>query len=353
VNLYVPSTAVWKSAGVSLAMETNFPEGDSATLKLTVEKPKPFTVSLRRPSWAGAGFQLKVNGKVINNGSKPGTYVDVKRTWKTGDTIALVLPKALHIEGLADNANRAALMWGPLVLAGDLGPERRGAPLDPIPSFVTEEKPVTEWLQPVRDQLGMFHSVQVGRVTDGTEKEMEFVPFYRLHRRMYSLYWDLYTRDAWKKKLAELEAEQTRIRKLEAATVAFAQPGDIEKERAANQQGEDTSLDRSQGRPGRRSKKWFSYDLAIDPSKPSIMVVTYNTDERGKRDAEIIVDGMRVGQQSIERSPNGSAVGRFFDVEYTLPAELIKGKKQVTIKFQAVGGNETPTVFGVRVIRAD
>jgi hypothetical protein len=27
---------------------------------------------------------------------------------------------------------------------------------------------------------------------------------------------------------------------------------------------------------------------------------------------------------------------------------LIKDKKKVTVKFQAVGGNETPTVFGVR-----
>ena len=296
---------------------------------------------------------MKVNGKVTNNVSKPGTYLDLKRTWKTGDTIALVLPKALHVEGLADNENRAALMWGPLVLAGDLGPERRGAPLEPIPSFVTEEMPVTEWLQPVRDQPGVFHSVQVGRVTDGTEKEMEFVPFYRLHRRMYSLYWDLYTSDSWKKKLAEVEAEQTRLRKLEAATVAIAQPGDPEKERAVNQQGEETSLDRSQGRPGRRSKKWFSYDLVIDPTKPNILVVTYNTDERGKRDVEIVVDGVRVGQQSIERSPNGSAVGRFFDVEYNLPIELIRAKKQVTVRFHAVGGNETPTVFGVRTIKAN
>jgi DUF1680 family protein len=351
VNLYVPSTA--KATGVDLALETDFPDGDNATLKLTLPKPKTFTLSIRHPSWVESGFVVKLNGKLVKDESKPGSYFDLKGQWKSGDTISLVMPKTLRIEGLADNKNRAALMWGPLVLAGDLGPERRGAPLEPIPSFVTGERPVTEWLQPVRDQLGVFHSVQVGRVTDGTEKEMEFVPFYRLHRRMYSLYWDLYTTDSWKKKLAEVEAEQTRIRRLEAATVAFVQPGDPEKERAVNQQGEDTSLDRSQGRPGRRSKKWFSYDLVIDPSKPNVLVVTYNTDERGKRDAEIIVDGMRVGQQSIERSPNGSAVGRFFDVEYNLPVELIKAKKQITVKFQAVGGNETPTVFGVRVIRAD
>ncbi len=81
--------------------------------------------------------------------------------------------------------------------------------------------------------------------------------------------------------------------------------------------------------------------------------MTYNTDERGKRSAELFVDGQRVGEQAIDRSPPGSATGRFFEVEYKLPSELIKDKKKVTVKFQATGGNETPTVFGVRTIRAD
>src|SRR5215471_3574823 len=42
VNLYVPSTARWESAGVDLAMDTTFPEGESATLKLTLKAPKQF-----------------------------------------------------------------------------------------------------------------------------------------------------------------------------------------------------------------------------------------------------------------------------------------------------------------------
>ena len=353
VNLYAPSTANWQSEGVTVTMQTAFPDGDAATIKLVVQKQKVFTLSLRRPSWAEAGFLINVNGKQFAGESKPGSYVDIKRAWKTGDTITLVLPKTLRIEGLADNKNRAALMWGPLVLAGDLGPERRGAPTESIPSFVIEEKPVSQWLQPVADRVGVFRTVAVGRVTDGSAKEMEFVPFYKLHRRMYSLYWDLYTSDAWKNKVAEVQAEQDRLKKLEAATVAFAQPGDQEKEKSFNQQGEDTNLDRAQGRPGRRGKKWFSYDLTIDSTRPAGLVVTYNTDERGKRDVEISVEGQRIGQQSIERSPNGSAVGKFFDVEYKLPAELIKDKSKVTVKFQALGGNETATVFGVRTVRRE
>lgn len=38
---------------------------------------------------------------------------------------------------------------------------------------------------------------------------------------------------------------------------------------------------------------------------------------------------------------------------YKLPVELLKDKKKVTVKFQATGENETPTVFGVRTVRAE
>jgi DUF1680 family protein len=353
VNLYVPSVATWKSAGVTLTMESSFPEGDTASLKLTLAKPKNFSLVLRRPSWAGAAFAVKVNGKVVKDDSKPGSYIELKRRWNTGDTIALALPKALHLEGLADNKSRAALIWGPLVLAGDLGPERRGVAADPIPAFVTDGGPVSEWVTPVSSKPGVFRTAGVGRVSDGSDRDVDLVPFYRLHRRTYSIYWDLYTAQAWKQKLASLAAEQIRQHKLEAATIAFAQPGDADQEKSFNQQGEETTRDGLMGRSGRRSKKWFSYDLPVDRSHPVSLIVTYNTDQRGKRSVEILVDGQQLGEQIIEGSPPGSATGHFFDVDYKLPAELLKDKQKITVRFQAKGGNETTTVFGVRLIRAD
>ena len=355
VNLYVPSTATWKSAGVELAMDTSFPEGESATLKLTLPKPKQFILQLRRPSWTGAGFAVRVNGKIVTLLSTPGSYIQLTRTWKSGDTVTVTLPKTLRLEGLPDNKNRAALMWGPLVLAGDLGPEpeRRSWFGGSIPSFIAAERPVNEWLQPVPDKPGNFRSIGVGRITDGAEKEMDFVPFYRLHRRTYSLYWDLYTTDGWNKRIAEVNAELDRQRKLEAATVGFVQPGDANTEKNFNQQGEETTVDRSMGRPARRGKKWFSFDLAIDSSNPVVLIVTYYSEERSKRTFEILVDGQHVGEQVIERNQPGSAAGRFFNVEYKIPPELSKEKKKLTVRFQATGNNEIAAVFGIRTIRAD
>jgi uncharacterized protein len=351
INLYVPSTANWKAAGATVTMSTDFPEGDAATLKLTLQRPKAFTLALRRPTWAGDEFAVTVNGKTVGSLAPAGSYVEIKRTWKTGDSVSLVLPKKLHLEGLADNNHRAALMWGPLVLAGDLGPERRGEQAE-SPSLVTAEKPVTEWLQPVRDNLGVFRTVGVGRSPEGQNSEVEFVPFYRLHRRTYSVYWDLYTHESWNKKVEELNAERTRQQKLEAATVAFVSPGDSEKEKSFNPKSEESSPDRVSGRAGRRARKWFSYELPIDPAKPLGLLVTFNSEERSKRSFEILVDGQRIGEGTIDRYLPGSPTGRFYDVDYKIPAELVKDKQIVTVRFQASGGNETATIFGVRLVRA-
>ena len=58
---------------------------------------------------------------------------------------------------------------------------------------------------------------------------------------------------------------------------------------------------------------------------------------------------MKIGEQVVEKG----GAPRFFDVEHAIPAELVKGKSKVTIRFQSTQGNEIAAVFGIRMIRAD
>jgi hypothetical protein len=282
---------------------------------------------------------------------KTSSFVELKRTWKTGDQVTVTLPKTLRLEPLPDNPRRVALMWGPLVLAGDLGAEpegrgrgRRGNTLDDVPVFVSAERPVDEWLKPAADKPGWFRTDGVGR-----DREVEFTPFYRLHRRTYGIYWDLFTPTEFARRAADLETERDKQRRLEAATVAFVQPGEMQAERDANMQGENTSPDRIQGRPGRRARGWFSFEMPVDPAQPMALVVTYNHDEWQERTFDLLVDGERIASQKLER--RGPL--RFFDVEYAVPGKLVTGKTKVTVRFQATGGNEVGCVFGLRMIRAN
>jgi len=353
VNLYAPSVAKWSAAGAQLKMTTDFPAGEHAVLQLTLARPKTFTLALRRPYWAGVGFRVSVNGKALTKLPAPDSYVELTRTWKTDDTVELVLPKTLRAEPLPDNPTRQAVLWGPLVLAGDLGteakfnPEEEAGPQPQAPVLVAQAAGVEGWLKPVTGKPGLFRTTGVGLPT-----AIDFVPFYRLSRRRYAIYWDVFTPQEWKKRSEAYAAEEARKAKLQAATVAFAQPGQMQAERDFNQQGEETAPVQTSGRYGRRGTKWFSFDLLAEQSHPMALVVTYGSDARRNGSFDILVDGAKVGTQSTERRSPELDV-RFFDVEYALPAELVRGKSKVTVRFEAAPGNEIPGVFGIRMIRAD
>jgi DUF1680 family protein len=138
---------------------------------------------------------VTINGQAVQDVPPPDSYVELNRTWRDGDTVTLVLPKKLQGEPLPDNPRRIALTWGPLVLAGDLGPERgelgngsRSGQPETVPVFVAAEKPLADWLKPVPGHPGTFRTDGIGR-----PKDVTFVPFYRLPERTYGIYWDLFT----------------------------------------------------------------------------------------------------------------------------------------------------------------
>ena len=354
VNIYAPSTAQWKSANVKVDVSTDLPIGQTATIKFTPQSSKKFTLALRRPFWAGDGFSVKVNGSVFKTSAAPDSYVEIARTWKAGDTVEIAMPKTLRKEPLADNPNRFAVMWGPLTLAGDLGPEIRGrggdgqgAAAPEVPVFIAPDQPVANWLKPVEGKPGVFHTTGVG-----LKQDIDFVPFYQLPRRRYAIYWDMYTPAEWNKREADYRAHEEKQKKLEAATVGFAQPGQMQAERDTNQQGEESQPVRVENRFGRSATKWFSFDLPVDPAHPMTLIVTYSNENRGPSVCDVLVDGTKVGQQAgPRRSPEQDI--RFFDTEYALPAELVTGKQKVTVRFEAVNGRSTPSVFGIRMVRSD
>jgi hypothetical protein len=338
-------------------MESDFPEGDSAKLTFTVNSPKEFTLALRRPKWAAEGFTVSVNGEAVASTAEAGSYVEISRTWKSGDVVELKLPKSLRLEPLPDNPQRVAVMWGPLVLAGDLGPgrergrgrrrergERREAPQ--VPVFVAADKPVGEWVRPNETAAGNFRSEGVGQ-----EQDVDLVPFYRLHRRLYSAYWDVFTPSQWDERKAAIAAERERLQKLEAATVAFAQPGEMQAERDVNFQGEETWPVRESGRAGRVGRDWFSFELPVDATKPQVLVVTYHSGQRQREPKfDISIDGERIAtQETVKRE----SPAQFYDAEYAIPAELVEGKEKVTVRFDTTEGSAIGPVFGVRVIRAN
>jgi uncharacterized protein len=352
IGLYAPSIAKWDSAGVEVETTTNFPLGASASVKIRTRTPKEFTLALRRPSWAGDGFSVKVNGKSLGDLPPADSYVKITRVWHQDDTVDLNLPKVLRKEPLLDNPGRMAIMWGPLVLAGDLGPEVRGnendddnPPAPSAPPIVVPDEPLQQWLKPESGKPGWFKTTGAGLAQD-----IEFAPLYQLPRRKYAVYWDVFTPEEWNKRSAKYKAEQEKQRNLQAATLGFVQPGEMQSERDFNEQGQDTAPLLWRGRHGRSGKGWFSFDMPVEKAQSIAMWVTYGGEGRRKSTFDILVDGKKVGDYvALPRSPEQD--GHFVDANYAIPTELISGKSKVTVRFQATDGNEIRGIFGVRTVR--
>ncbi|MCJ7681138.1 MAG: glycoside hydrolase family 127 protein, partial [Candidatus Aminicenantes bacterium] len=380
VNLYAPSTVEWKEAGVRFEMETDFPEGETASITVTTDSPREFILLLRRPPWAGEGFGIQINGEPVGENliapfhdvpesgrpveGRPGvddsgTFVELKRIWKTGDKVEVALPKTLRLEPAADNPQVTAVMWGPLVLAADLGPERQWPREEAseyyppvIPVIVASGRPVNEWVTAVSGETGHFRVTDAGRDSLGADGvvEVNLVPFYRLHRRTYSIYFDLFSEADWEEKKEGYAAEQERRRDLEARTVAYAQPGEMQPEREYNfQSAGDVRVTGARGRAGRRGGGWFSFDLPVEADRPMTLVVTYFSGDRLRSEArfELLVDGELLSRQEVSRS----RPDRLYNIEYPVPPGFIKGKNKVTVRFQALEGFSTASVFGIRMVR--
>ena len=122
VNLYDESRARLRlrdGTSVAVNLDTRFPAGENIAINIKPDKPTTFTVKLRIPTWC-SNATLKLGNKTLPTNAGADGYVAVLRTWKAGDRLALGLPpNARVVPGDHDNLGRAAICYGPLVLATD------------------------------------------------------------------------------------------------------------------------------------------------------------------------------------------------------------------------------------------
>lgn len=133
--------------------------------------------------------------------------------------VELTIPKDLRLEPAPDDPSLTAILWGPLVLAQDVGPRAvsRGAGAK-SGAAVADASPVhcerlASSLKPVVGQPGQFRT-DVGRIAASPTApiELAIVPLYRLHDRIFSVYMDLFTRTSGRgEQMARNEQSQNTL----------------------------------------------------------------------------------------------------------------------------------------------
>jgi hypothetical protein len=140
VNQFIASELDWKEQNFGLRQETSFPAEQGTTLRIKVTAPQRRTIHVRIPGWVADGGSVKINGRELEAFAQPGSYLSLAREWHDGDKVDISLPMQLHAEPLPGDSTLRAALYGPLVLAADLGPGPKDGPLK-IGAYDTGPKP--------------------------------------------------------------------------------------------------------------------------------------------------------------------------------------------------------------------
>lgn len=194
VNLFIASELDWKQQGVKIRQDTRFPESSSTELKIETTQPARFAVHLRIPSWIAGSATIRINGKESEISAAPGSYATVMRTWKSGDRVELDLPMAVRDEPLSGGETQRAILYGPLLLAGEFAsdgitPELRVGPMGShpekapalsIPALRFGDRDVSTWIH--RGDTSLTFE------TAGPQR-LRMRPFHKVSDARYTVYW--------------------------------------------------------------------------------------------------------------------------------------------------------------------
>lgn len=118
INLLEPGTAqltLHDGTSVALKIETLYPADGRVHIVIEPDEEKEFSVKLRVPAWCKESSLTPSGGK-----QETGGYTVLRRSWKPGEIIELNLKLEPRVV-LGDHLNKgkAAILYGPLVLAAD------------------------------------------------------------------------------------------------------------------------------------------------------------------------------------------------------------------------------------------
>lgn len=346
VNQFIASELYWEEKGLVLKQTTAYPDEQSTKIEFTCQTKLPLILKIRYPRWAENGIEIKVNGSVKQVKEKPGSFVNIRRYWNDGDVVEVNIPFSLRLETMPDDANRVAVFYGPLVLAGDLGDENDPNRYNPdfVPVIMTENRNPNRWLKPAEGKNNTFISENVGRPND-----VVFEPFFSIYNRSYSVYFDMFDEKSWEQHQKEYLQKVEEKKKLEAATIDFFQPGEMQPERDHKFEDFKTWTGENKNRKFREVDRggWFTCEMKVNKNQPTNLVVEYWGGYTGGKTFDILVDEIKIATENI----SGKKPGEFIDVTYEIPQNLISGKNKITVKFIPHEGHRAGPVFGVRTVK--
>ena len=364
VNLFVASELNWKEKDIKLRQETDFPYSESSKITLTEGKGK-FTMLVRYPGWVKPGeFSVTVNGEQVPLISGPSSYVAIDRKWKKNDVIELTFPMHNSVKYLPNVPQYIALMHGPIMLGMKTGTEdmahliaddsrfgqyASGKKLstDQAPILINNDiESIANQLQPIPGKP--LHFTLTTRMENPIHNELQ--PFFEIHDSRYMMYWLALSEDNYKGHLAQLAKAEQERQALEASTIDKVQPGEQQPETDHRMETDQSFTGNTNDCFWRDANNghYFSYLMQTKGQENIALRLKYwGVGEWKSHEFDIFVDDVLV------KSVNNTGKYRISEFKYEvydIPAELLKGKTQVRVKFVAKPGKQIGEIYEVRLI---
>ena len=376
VNLFVSSELNWREQGIRLRQETNFPYSETSRITIT-KAPSPsgragggaFPLLVRYPGWVSPGqFSVKVNGKPVELISGPSSYVAIDRKWKKGDVIDITFPMHNSIKYLPNVPQYIALMHGPILLGMKTGTEDlahlvaddsrfgqyaggKKLPINEAPILINDNiDEIAGQITPIEGQP--LHFVLKTKMVNGQSSMSNVLqPFFEIHDSRYMIYWLALSEASYKDYLAKLEKTEQERQALEARTIDKVQPGEQQPETDHKMETDQSQVGNTNDVFWRdaRDGHYFGYLMqTAGRTDLALRLQFWGVGEWKSHEFDIFID------DQLLCSVNNTGKYRISEWKYEtypIPAELLKGKTQVRVKFVAKPHKQVGEIYGVRLIK--
>jgi DUF1680 family protein len=195
VNQFIASELDWKEQKFGLRQETQFPAEQGTTLHIKVAAPQRRTIHIRIPGWVAEGGSARINGRELEAFAQPGSYLSLTREWRDGDRIELTLPMQIRTELLLGDSTLRAALYGPLVLAADLGAGPKDGPLkiggtDSCPRDKDLGPPAATPVAPAADWIEVVSAKDLAFKPASAKDAPPVKPLFSVTDEKYAIYWN-------------------------------------------------------------------------------------------------------------------------------------------------------------------
>ena len=365
VNLFVASELNWKAKGVVIRQETQFPYSETSRITIAECKGK-FALMVRYPGWVKPGqFEVKVNGAPVGIVTGPSSYVAIDRQWKKGDVVEMTFPMHNSVKYIPNLPQYIALMHGPIMLAMKTGTEDlamliaddsrfgqlavgKKLPVDQAPILINNQiADIANQLSPIAGKP--LHFTLSTKMVN--EIRNELIPFFELHDSRYMMYWLALSEDNYKGYLDNLAKQEQERQALEDRTVDKVQPGEQQPESDHFMETDDSSVGNSNDVFYRDASDghYFSYLMQTGgETNLSLRLKYWGVGEWKSHEFDIFVDDVLVKEVN---NTGKYRISEFKYETYPVPAEALKGKKQVRVKFVAKPKKQIGEIYEVRLVK--